>query len=456
MEHFDYSSYRYLSLELPDEIKYYKFSGDFDGEIDAIRRYMRHDLPPALVRRLELELAIAELMKHDYLIPEDELIERVRKKYPHFDADALRVCADRGHADFILRGGVRHYQRAAERNIRNCCGDYLKELEGVEVVKTVSKFRHENADIMRKNGSRAFRFKVRISLRPTDEAARRGETLRVHLPYPIDCASQSEIKLIASTATPIIAGEHQRTAFFETPCKPGEDCFVEFSYINRAVYTELDDAKAQVGYPDGFDEYLCEEEPHIRFTPYLRELAAFIVGDEQNPLRRARLIYNWITENVGYSYMRHYFCLENIAEAAALNRRGDCGVQAILFITLCRIVGVPAAWQSGCAVNPDDIGDHDWAMFYVAPYGWLYADPSYGGGSFCNGDLEMRDFYFGNLDPFRLATTNRVCAPFTPDKYYMRRDPCDNQEGELEYTDRNLFWGEVVGDQTVLASEEIE
>ncbi len=455
MEHFDHSSFRYLSIELPDEIKYYKFSGDFDGELDAIRRYMRHELPLALVRRLELELAIAELMKHDYLIPEDALIERLRQKYPHFDADALRVCAERGHADFILRGGVRHYQRAAERNIRNCCADYLKALEGIDTPRAVNEFRRENARIMREKGSRAFRFTVRISQRPTDEAARAGQALRVHLPYPIECATQSEIRLISSTEPPIIAGEHQRTAFFETPCRPGEDCFVEFSYINRARYTELDDARALCGHPDGMEEFLAEEEPHIRFTPYLRELAGFIVGDEQNPLRRARLIYNWITENVGYSYMRHYFCLENIAEAAALNRRGDCGVQAILFITLCRIVGVPAAWQSGCAVRPGDIGDHDWAMFYVEPYGWLYADPSYGGGSYRGGDLELRDFYFGNLDPFRLATTDRVGAPLSPDKYYMRRDPYDNQEGELEYSDRNLFWGEVIGDQTVVEAEEI-
>ena len=37
--------------------------------------------------------------------------------------------------------------------------------------------------------------------------------------------------------------------------------------------------------------------------------------------------------------MREYFTISNISEYAATNLKGDCGVQAILFITLCRIAG---------------------------------------------------------------------------------------------------------------------
>ena len=48
---------------------------------------------------------------------------------------------------------------------------------------------------------------------------------------------------------------------------------------------------------------------------------------------------------------------------AGLHRRpvrqdppGDCGVFALLFITLCRIAGIPARWQSGLAVRPGRVG----------------------------------------------------------------------------------------------------
>ena len=49
--------------------------------------------------------------------------------------------------------------------------------------------------------------------------------------------------------------------------------------------------------------------------------------------------------------MREYFTISNISEYAATNLKGDCGVQAILFITLCRIAGIPAKWQSGLYVS---------------------------------------------------------------------------------------------------------
>ena len=34
---------------------------------------------------------------------------------------------------------------------------------------------------------------------------------------------------------------------------------------------------------------------------------------------------------------------------------------ALTFITMCRIAGVPARWQSGLYVAPDSVGSHDWA-----------------------------------------------------------------------------------------------
>jgi len=77
-----------------------------------------------------------------------------------------------------------------------------------------------------------------------------------------------------------------------------------------------------------------------------------------------------------YSFVRKYSTIINIPEYAALNFKGDCGIQALLFITLCRCVKIPAKWQSGLAVTPYHVGCHDWAQFYVEPYGWLFADPS--------------------------------------------------------------------------------
>lgn len=453
MGKFSEEEIKYLSVSLPEEIKYYKYAGDFDGELAAIARYGLRDMPHALRRRLYLESLIAAAMKEDYRLTGDEIVARVKEKYPHFGKEALDICRERGFADFILRDGKEYYQNSAASNILGSCGAYLRSLEGDSASPEPNTFRTENIKIMKERGSRAFRFRVRMSLSLSPKAEREGKILRIHLPYARECGEQSEVTFIASSDPVVISSASQRTAYIETPCVAGKEYFVEYSYVNRATYRKVAPERVTRELPEG--DFLSEKAPHIVFTPYLRALAETIAGEEKNPYLLARRVYMWVTENISYSYMRHYFCLENIAENAALSGRGDCGVQALLFITLCRILGVPARWQSGCSIRPGHFGDHDWAQFYVAPYGWLYADPSYGGSSFRNGDSEAHEYYFGNLDCFRLVANSEFQSPFSPPKSYVRRDPYDNQDGEAEYTDEGLFFGQVISAKKLISSEEV-
>ena len=152
----------------------------------------------------------------------------------------------------------------------------------------------------------------------------------------------------------------------------------------------------------------------------------------------ARRIYDYVTKNVQYSYMRNYSLMTCIPEYCAKNLRGDCGVQALLFITLCRIAGVPARWESGLYINPAYVGAHDWAMFYVEPYGWLYADPSLGGSAYAEGDENRRRFYFGNVEPFRMAANHEFQQKFSVKKEFLPIDTCDNQLGEIECEERGF------------------
>lgn len=75
---------------------------------------------------------------------------------------------------------------------------------------------------------------------------------------------------------------------------------------------------------------------------------------KDSPLEKARSIFDFITLNMKYTFMPAYFGLENIAENCARSFTGDCGVFALLFITLCRCAGIPAQWQSGLAAEPYD------------------------------------------------------------------------------------------------------
>ena len=99
MIEFKEENIKYMALELPDEINFYKYSGDFDGELSAIERYMKRDISDGLKVRLELEAVIAERMTHDYLYDFDGLLERIRKKYPACRPSDLEKFIGMGQAD---------------------------------------------------------------------------------------------------------------------------------------------------------------------------------------------------------------------------------------------------------------------------------------------------------------------------------------------------------------------
>ena len=87
---------------------------------------------------------------------------------------------------------------------------------------------------------------------------------------------------------------------------------------------------------------------------------------------------------------------------------------------------------------------------------WLYADPSFGGSAYKAGSDLRWNFYFGNLDPWRMVANRVYFAPFAPEKKYPRVDPYDNQRGEIENGSRGLRGGEFRTRYEMLWHEESE
>ena len=112
-------------------------------------------------------------------------------------------------------------------------------------------------------------------------------------------------------------------------------------------------------------------------------------------------------------------------------------------------------WQAGLYARPTDVGNHDWARFYIAPYGWLYADCSFGGSAYRAGALDRWDFYFGNLDPFRMVANRAFQQDFDPPMHDLRADPYDSQSGEVEYDDQSLTYHDFTMNREILSWEEL-
>ena len=137
------------------------------------------------------------------------------------------------------------------------------------------------------------------------------------------------------------------------------------------------------------------------------------------------------------------------ASIAASKGYGDCGQEALLFIALCRLNGIPARWQSGWNTFPGDKSNHDWSEIYLAPYGWMPVDPYMGIWAMRYANTlepeqkrEVRDFYFGGLDQYRMIANSDHSQTLTPPKHTMRSDDVDFQRGELECGDKNIYFNQ--------------
>ena len=133
------------------------------------------------------------------------------------------------------------------------------------------------------------------------------------------------------------------------------------------------------------------------FQP-LRELAYNLSYGKEKVLDIVASFIRWIYANIRYMS----YDMPRYPNETFLSRKGDCDDQANLFITLCRIVGIPAYLQIGCiymypllgrhkvfsgsawdghvVYSSVDVGWHGWAVVYVPPWGWLPVDltASYG------------------------------------------------------------------------------
>jgi len=429
---------RYLNVPLPEDLVKLKWGGDYERLIRVIdRRLSDETLPEALKKRLQLERILASRIPSQYPYSYEEALELLRANIRDFKDEELETLWEENTADWIYINGRVQFHELFFDNLLKTRDDYGARFLGtMEDNEKNAALLRENVRLMEEHGGRTvhMRLLTRLSLTPEAEKACMGKTAHVYMPLPVEYAQVRNLRLLGFEGT---AGEPvsvdngsypQRTARFETVIRGGEVWQTEFEFDNETVFRNPDPSQVLFSQPSF---YTGEEAPHIRFTPYLRELTRSVTEGEENPLLAAEKIYRFITSQVKYSFVRSYSTVEDIPEFTAANRKGDCGFQALLFITMCRIAGIPARWQSGLYATPLTVGSHDWAQYYVAPFGWLSADCSFGGSAFRQGDEKRRAYYGANLDPYRIPYASQFMHSFSREEEGLRDDPYDNQSGEV-------------------------
>jgi len=107
--------------------------------------------------------------------------------------------------------------------------------------------------------------------------------------------------------------------------------------------------------------------------PRLKARAKQVIGTETDARKAAYKLARYVHNTLAKQS-------PDVASTTALeilqNPRGDCSEHCVLFVALCRSIGIPARRASGFVNIGNDWGAHDWAEIWTGE--WIGADPTTG------------------------------------------------------------------------------
>ncbi|MCE7031328.1 transglutaminase domain-containing protein [Lysobacter sp. GX 14042] len=434
-------------------------SGDFQGAEARIAAALASGATDHATRQaLLFERERMRRILLDFTLDDAAAREQLRRYIPDLRADEFQRWTAGGQLEHREIDGQRRYFKRSVPNLFRLSDEAAARRaeprpfsEGP--MESLHPHHAEVVDAARASGSTSVlprRVRVRQALSVDADAVPAGEVLRAWIPFPREIEGQQEaVTLLASTPAQAVvapAGTGQRTAYMEQPARAGEPTrfSVEYELTLYARYFPIDpDAVVPAPASDELAPFLAEQPPHIVFTPELRAFSRQVVGSETRPYRIASKLFEAV-DRIPWAGAREYSTISNISAHALHTGHADCGQQTLLLMTLLRMNGIPARWQSGMVYSDGAGGDgeywnlHDWGWLYLAPYGWVPMDVTT--GRLASDEEALEWFYLGGLDAYRIVFNDDQGTPLYPHKQFFRSDTVDSQRGEVEWSGGNLYY----------------
>ena len=389
----------------------------------------------------------------DFKLSEDDVKARLRKQIPDLRDDEFAKWDAEGLLERrVIDGQVLYFARSPSNLFRLSHEALARRKEQTPLVDSPLQAAHahhrEVVDAARASDRSSVaprHLRVTQSLSVHADAVPAGETVRAWIPYPRALPGQQEnIRFVSSDpATHSIAPEStlQRTVFVEKRAEAGKPTKFSVTY-EVTVYAQYhtvdpDQAVAATITPE-LAPLVAERPPHIVFTEPLRLFSRQVVGEEKNPWRIAQKLYAAV-DQVPWAGALEYSTISNISDYALRAGHADCGQQTLLLMTLLRLNGIPTRWQSGMIYSDTDYNNlHDWGWLYIAPFGWMPMDVTF--GRLDSTDPAIANFYLGGLDAYRIAFNDDFSRDLIPAKKFFRSETVDLQRGEAEWSGGNLYF----------------
>jgi len=430
-------------------------SGQFKSAEDRIAQALTQlRLPSAQRDAFEFERERMRRILLDFTLTAADVQARLRRQIPDLTPAEFAAWDAAGLLEHQVIDGRTLYFNRAPSNLFHLSKAALARRNSTQPAWTDGPMESANAhhkevrDLALASGKHSVaprHVQVTYSITVPPDTIPAGETLKAWLPFPRALPGQQEdIHLIASSpADSRIAPESalQRTVYMEQRAEAHKATTFSITYdLNVfARYYALDPSKvvpAQITPELAKD--VAERPPHIVFTDDIRKFSREVVGDEKNPYRVAQKLFAAV-DRIPWAGAREYSTISNISDYALHAGHADCGQQTLLLMTLLRLNGIPARWQSGWVYSDGKYDNmHDWGWLYLAPYGWVPMDVTF--GQLDSADPQIARFYLGGLDAYRLAFNDDISQPFVPAKSYVRSETVDSQRGEVEWRGGNLYF----------------
>ncbi|MDF1548350.1 MAG: transglutaminase-like domain-containing protein [Bacteroidales bacterium] len=393
-------------------------------------------------------MQLSKRIKIDFSLSEQEIITQLKDRLGDSVIADKQEWEDNKKLEYrYIDGEKRYFKRSVSNLIR-----LLPKNSDSLIIDPLDQFcLSHSADVINETSAfgqltqgKDFVLRYRINL--AAEAVPAGEIVRCWMPWPKEIHErQTNINLInVSENEYVIATDSnlQRSIYMEKVARAGEETVFEikFSFRSFAQYFKPEEIVSKPYLKDDslYIKYTAEQAPHILFSDRIKALTDSIVGQENNPLEIVRKIYYWIDENIPWASALEYGIMPCIPSYVLDYKKGDCGMQTLLFMTMARYKGIPVKWQSGWMLHPNEINLHDWCEVYYEGTGWVPLDMSF--SLQMSDNLSLKDFYITGIDSYRMIVNDDIGADFYPPKKFFRSEPWDFQRGELEWSGGNLYF----------------
>ena len=236
-------------------------------------------------------------------------------------------------------------------------------------------------------------------------------TLYLWIPKPISSSSQRNVSLISRTSEPFIENHRGVSLFKLDNLGTGVNQSISLSFRVDVCAVEIglnplsirQESSALSAMHTQSSELIPGDNQMIKTT------VNSIIGREQNPYIKARVIYDWIIRNI--NFVNDLPSDVNVLTALE-ERRANAYAASLLYAAMSRAAGLPCIPIAGVLINQNgQTQRHYWAEFWIDGFGWVPVDIAMGAGAVTiesapaqeNVIQDYYNYYFGNIDNRRIA-----------------------------------------------------